>query len=100
MIPNVQGLPCRYTGEFSVKGFPTIKLIAAGKNGKRKVVEYKGGRTSKEIVEWALSQATKLALGRIGASPGEDMYARACACMCTYTCTCCMQMHVTGIHMM
>ena len=53
-----------------MQGFPTIKLITAGKNGKRKVVDFKGGRTAKDIVEWALGQAKKIALNRIGITAG------------------------------
>lgn len=56
---------CGLAGEFKVQGFPTIKLLY-NKSGKLKAVDYKGGRSAKEIVEWALAQASKIALSRIG----------------------------------
>lgn len=52
-----------------VQGFPTIKLISFT-NGKRKVSNFKGDRSAAGIIDWALSQATKIALGRIGAKAG------------------------------
>ena len=62
-----------------MQGFPTIKLITAGRNGKRKVVDHKGGRTAKDIVEWALGQAKKIALNRIGITAGmSSVYCPAC----------------------
>ena len=57
--------------EWGVKGFPTIKLLYTDASGKIKGVEYTGGRTAKEIVQWGMAQASKLALGRVGAKPSS-----------------------------
>jgi hypothetical protein len=53
-----------HTGEYGIQGFPTIKLFG-GKKG-AKPIDYNGGRQAAEIVEWALGQAKKVALSRIG----------------------------------
>lgn len=53
-----------HAGEYGIQGFPTIKMFG-GKKG-AKPVDYNGGRQAAEIVEWALAQAKKVALGRIG----------------------------------
>lgn len=42
--------------EFGVRGFPTIKFFAAGKKSKSKAEDYNGGRTSGDIVSWALDK--------------------------------------------
>lgn len=55
--------------EWGIKGFPTIKLLYTDASGKIKATEYQGGRTAKEIVQWAMAQASKLALGRVGTKP-------------------------------
>ncbi len=58
--------------QFGIKGFPTIKLMYVDKAGKIKGADYQGGRTAKEIGQWAMQQATKLALGRLGAKPSAS----------------------------
>lgn len=58
--------------EYGVTGFPTIKLMYTDKSGKIKGSDYQGGRTSKEIGQWAMQQATKLALGRLGAKASSS----------------------------
>lgn len=47
-------------------GFPTIKILYL-KNGKLVSSDYNGGRTAADIVKAALAEASKIALGRIGA---------------------------------
>lgn len=42
--------------EFGVRGFPTIKFFAAGKKSASGAEDYNGGRTSGEIVSWALDK--------------------------------------------
>ena len=45
-----QGLASKY----GVRGYPTIKYFAQGKG--KSAEEYDGGRTSGDIVQWALSR--------------------------------------------
>ncbi|GAB4823313.1 hypothetical protein N2152v2_010359 [Parachlorella kessleri] len=54
--------------QFSIQGFPTIKLLHT-EGGKVQATDYKGGRTASELAQWALQQASKIAMGRIGAKP-------------------------------
>ncbi len=63
-------------GEYGVEGFPTIKLMYS-EGGKINTVDYKGGRTAPDMVQWAMDKATKIALKRIGAkapSGGGKLY--------------------------
>jgi len=53
-----------------IQGFPTIKLFY--KEGSIKFVDYKGGRSAKEIIEWGMNQAQKIALKRAGAKPSSS----------------------------
>lgn len=53
--------------KWGVKGFPTIKLFYTNSKGELKAADYSGGRTAKDITSWAMQQATKLAMGRLGA---------------------------------
>jgi protein disulfide-isomerase A6 len=58
--------------EYKVQGFPTIKLIYSDTStGKLKSVEYKGGRTAQDIVQWGMQQAQKIAMGRMGGAKGS-----------------------------
>lgn len=57
-------------GQYSTKGFPSIKLLSGSSAPSLSAVEFKGDRSSKSIIEWALSEANKIALRRIGAKPG------------------------------
>ena len=43
-------------GEYGVKGYPTIKFFAPGKKDRNSAEEYTGGRTSSDIVNWALDK--------------------------------------------
>jgi len=55
----------QYAGQHGVKGFPTIKFM--WHDGKAiKSVDYKGGRTAKEIITFGMDKAKALALKRIG----------------------------------
>jgi protein disulfide-isomerase A6 len=51
--------------QYSIQGFPTIKAMTY-KDGKIKAVDYKGGRSPQDIIQWALGQAQRVALGRLG----------------------------------
>lgn len=42
--------------KYQIQGYPTIKLFTAGKKGEDSVVEYDGGRTSSDIVNWAIEK--------------------------------------------
>lgn len=53
-----------------IQGFPTIKLFY--KEGSIKSIDYKGGRSVKEIIEWGFNQAQKIALKRAGAKPSSS----------------------------
>ena len=50
-------------GPYNVQGFPTIKFF--GEN-KQSPSDYNGGRTAKDIIDFALSQAKSVASSRIG----------------------------------
>ena len=51
------------------QGFPTIKVFGADK---KKPVDYKGGRTAKDIVDEGLSSARKLVKDRMGGKPSSS----------------------------
>lgn len=40
---------------FIDQGFPTIKLIHADASGQLKAIDYSGGRTAKDLVQWAMN---------------------------------------------
>lgn len=42
--------------QYEIKGYPTIKYFAPGKKSTDFVQEYDGGRTSSDIVNWALEK--------------------------------------------
>ncbi|KAG7205800.1 hypothetical protein KM043_007745 [Ampulex compressa] len=42
--------------QYEIKGYPTIKYFAPGKKSEASVHEYNGGRTSNDIVSWALEK--------------------------------------------
>lgn len=42
--------------QYDIKGYPTIKYFAPGKKSFDSVEQYEGGRTSSEIVNWALEK--------------------------------------------
>jgi hypothetical protein len=64
MVPS----PCRMIARVCCPcaGFPTIKLFHVN-NGKLVSSDYNGGRTAADIIKGALAEASKVALGRIGA---------------------------------
>lgn len=45
--------------KFNVRGFPTIKFFPAGKKSVSDALEYDGGRTSSDIVQWATNKAAE-----------------------------------------
>lgn len=44
------------TNEYGVQGYPTIKVFASGKKDSKSALEYEGGRTASDIVNWAVDQ--------------------------------------------
>ena len=44
---------------YQVQGYPTIKMFAAGKKTSDSVEDYNGGRTSSDIVSWALEKLSE-----------------------------------------
>lgn len=52
-----QGLASQY----GVQGYPTIKYFPAGKKDRHSAEDYNGGRTSGDIVQWALEKAAEIA---------------------------------------
>jgi protein disulfide-isomerase A6 len=58
-------------GEYGIKGFPTIKLLYVD-GGKIKSSDYTGGRTAKEMIQFALDKAKSLAFKRIGEKPSSS----------------------------
>jgi hypothetical protein len=52
-------------GRFSVDGFPAIKLLLPGKNG-RQTYSFDGSRTPRDIIEWVIDMLQAEALSRIG----------------------------------
>ncbi|XP_064480553.1 protein disulfide-isomerase A6 homolog isoform X2 [Ornithodoros turicata] len=52
-----QGLASQY----GVQGYPTIKYFPAGKKDKNSAEDYNGGRTSGDIVQWALEKVAESA---------------------------------------
>lgn len=46
-------------GQYGVQGYPTIKMFSSGKKDSDSVSEYTGGRTSSDIVNWALSKVSE-----------------------------------------
>jgi len=47
------------SNEFGIKGFPTIKYFPAGSSSPSDAIEYDGGRTTADIVNWASSKASE-----------------------------------------
>jgi hypothetical protein len=58
-------------GNYGVKGFPTIKFMYHD-GSSIKAVDYKGGRTAKEIIVFGMEKARNLALKRIGESANSS----------------------------
>jgi hypothetical protein len=55
------------SGKYGVQGFPTIKFMYHD-GSTIKAVDYKGGRTAKELITFGMDKAHNLALKRIGES--------------------------------
>lgn len=49
----------RIAGEFNIRGYPTIKFFSPGSRSASDAQEYNGGRTSQDIVTWALNKYTE-----------------------------------------
>lgn len=46
-------------GRFNIRGFPTIKFFGAGEKGDSDAVDYDGGRTTSDIVQWATNKVSE-----------------------------------------
>lgn len=46
-------------GKFGIQGFPTIKFFGAGEKSVSDAQEYDGGRTTSDIVNWAMNKAAE-----------------------------------------
>jgi protein disulfide-isomerase A6 len=57
---------------YKVQGFPTIKLMYADSKGSIKSVDYSGGRSAKEMARWAMAEANKVVMSRLGAPTGSS----------------------------
>lgn len=53
-------------GQYGVQGFPTIKFFGEDKS---KPLDYSGGRTANDLINFALEQAKKVAFARMGQKP-------------------------------
>uniref|UniRef100_A0A7N6A2Z5 Protein disulfide-isomerase A6 n=1 Tax=Anabas testudineus TaxID=64144 RepID=A0A7N6A2Z5_ANATE len=58
-------------GQYSVRGFPTIKIFGANKN---KPEEYQGGRSSQAIVDGAMNALRSLVKDRLSGKSGSSGY--------------------------
>lgn len=66
-------------GKFSIQGFPTIKMFPAGQKTLTDVADYDGGRTSNDIVSWALAKvAENVAPPEIVEMLNQDSFKKAC----------------------
>lgn len=67
------------SGEYGVQGFPTIKFFPAGAKSRDSAQEYDGGRTSNEIVQWALDKyVDNIPAPEVFELTSEDVYKKAC----------------------
>ncbi|KAK5639052.1 hypothetical protein RI129_011544 [Pyrocoelia pectoralis] len=65
--------------QYGIKGYPTIKYFAAGKKTKQSAEEFDGGRTSKDIINWALDKvAENIPPPEIGQILGETNFKEDC----------------------
>ncbi|XP_074472329.1 protein disulfide-isomerase A6 isoform X2 [Sebastes fasciatus] len=60
-------------GQFSVRGFPTIKVFGANKN---KPEDYQGGRNSQAIVDGAMTALRSLVKDRLSGKSGGSGYSK------------------------
>lgn len=65
--------------EYEVRGYPTIKFFAPGKKDSSSVADYDGGRTSSDIVAWALDKlAENIAAPEVIQIVNEESLKQAC----------------------
>ncbi|XP_054015240.1 protein disulfide-isomerase A6 homolog [Hylaeus anthracinus] len=65
--------------QYAIKGYPTIKYFAPGKKSSDSVQEYDGGRTSNDIVSWALEKlAENIPAPEIAQIISEKSFKEAC----------------------
>jgi protein disulfide-isomerase A6 len=65
-------------GKYEIKGFPTIKIFAAGKKD-GSAEDYDGGRTTSDIVNWALDKLSESAPPpEINQLTDEDSFKNTC----------------------
>ncbi|XP_067008664.1 protein disulfide-isomerase A6 homolog [Anabrus simplex] len=67
------------SNQYGVQGYPTIKYFAPGKKDSSSVTDYTGGRTSSDIVNWALEKiAENVPAPEIKQITDEDTFKEAC----------------------
>ncbi|XP_055710332.1 protein disulfide-isomerase A6 homolog [Phlebotomus papatasi] len=65
--------------EYGVQGYPTIKFFPGGKKDRDSVQEYDGGRTSSDIVTWALDKyAENVPAPEVHELLSQDVLTEAC----------------------
>lgn len=65
--------------QYEVQGYPTIKFFDSGKKTAMSASEYNGGRTSSEIVQWALDKlADSIAPPKVTQILSEDLFKEQC----------------------
>ncbi|KAE9548637.1 hypothetical protein FO519_008149 [Halicephalobus sp. NKZ332] len=66
-------------GKFGIKGFPTIKYFGPGEKSVSDAVEYDGGRTTGDIVNWATAKAAEnLPPPELKQAISQEAYDEAC----------------------
>lgn len=45
--------------QYNVQGYPTIKYFSGGKKDRSSAEDYTGGRTARDIIQWALDKAAE-----------------------------------------
>ncbi|XP_074100019.1 protein disulfide-isomerase A6 homolog CaBP1 [Cotesia typhae] len=65
--------------QYEIRGYPTIKFFASGKKDSDSVSEYDGGRTTSDIVNWALDKLSEnIPAPEIVQVTGEKSMKEAC----------------------
>lgn len=65
--------------EYGVRGYPTIKFFASGKKSSGDAVDFDGGRTANDIVQWALEKyGDSIPTPEVYELTSEDVGKKAC----------------------
>jgi protein disulfide-isomerase A6 len=65
--------------KFGIKGYPTIKFFPAGSSSDSDAQDYDGGRTAKDIVEWAMNKADAAGVGpTVYELTGQELFDEKC----------------------